>query len=102
VSTEINISGPVSDSVSIPSVQVVIQPVLTFFKPIQATAAQVDGYLTAEQAAECIGVSTETVRRLCRKRAITYTAVTATDYRFTRAHLDEYLQSRTVKRKSVR
>jgi excisionase family DNA binding protein len=101
MSTEISIDGPVSDGVPIPDVQVIIQPVLTFFKPITAPAS-VDGYLTAEQAAAHVGVSTETVRRLCRKRAITYTAVTATDYRFTRADLDEYLQSRTVKRKSVR
>jgi hypothetical protein len=63
MSTEIIIDGPVSDGVPLPF-QVVIQPTLTFFKPIQASAASVDGYLTAEQAAAYVGVSTETVRRL--------------------------------------
>ena len=65
MSTEISIDGPVSDGVSLPF-QVVIQPVLTFFKPIQATAAQVDGYLTAEQAANYLSVHVETLRKWVR------------------------------------
>jgi len=44
VEREWYIDGPVSDGVPIPSVQVVIQPVLTFFKPITAPAS-VDGYM---------------------------------------------------------
>jgi excisionase family DNA binding protein len=58
--------------------------------------------LTTEQAAEYLGICSETLRRKCKKRMITYIAVTPTDYRFIREHLDEYLQSHTVKRKSIR
>jgi hypothetical protein len=62
VEREWYIDGPVSDGVPIPSVQVVIQPVLTFFKPITAPAS-VDRYMTAEQAAEYIAVHAETLRK---------------------------------------
>jgi excisionase family DNA binding protein len=103
VSTEINIDGPVSDGVSLPF-EIVVQPILTVFRPVAAPTPEKPpgSLLTTEEAAEILSVVPETVRRLCQKRAITYTTVTATDYRFAREDLEEYLRSRTVKRKSIR
>jgi excisionase family DNA binding protein len=103
VSTEINIDGPVSDGVSLPF-EIVVQPTLTVFRPVAASTPEKPpgSLLSTEEAAAFLAISAETVRRLCRKRAITYTTVTATDYRFAREDLEEYLRSRTVKRKSIR
>jgi excisionase family DNA binding protein len=97
MSTEINIDGPVSDGVPLPF-QVVIQPVLTFFKPIQAPAAQVDGYLTAEQAANYLGVHVETLRKWVRLGTFPSIPLPGSgkDYRFTKELIDEWAKQRAL------
>jgi excisionase family DNA binding protein len=81
--------------------EIIIQPTITmtFFREIKPIGSDL---LNTEEAARHLGVSTETVRRLCRKRALTFTRVTATDYRFKRSQLDEYLASRTTERRAAR
>ena len=103
MSTEINIDGPVSDGVSLP-LHVVVQPTLTFFKPIAAPASSekpAGALLTTEEAAEFLAISAETLRRLCRRKTITFIRV-ASEYRFTKADLNEYVSSRRNRRKSAR
>jgi excisionase family DNA binding protein len=80
--------------------QINIQPTitLTFFREIKATGSDL---LNCEEAAQVLSVSIETVRRLCRKKALTFTKVTGTDYRFRRSDLGEYLASRTTVRKKL-
>jgi excisionase family DNA binding protein len=60
-----------------------------------------DGLRTTEQAAEFLSISTETLRRLCRKKAISFIKVTNSEYRFRKGDLDEYIASRNNRRKSV-
>jgi len=102
MSTEINIDGPVSDGVPLPF-QVVIQPTLTFFKPIAAPAPEKPpgSLLSTEEAAAFLAISAETLRRLCRRKAMTFIQV-ASEYRFTKADLNEYVSSRRNRRKSAR
>jgi excisionase family DNA binding protein len=97
MSTEIKIDGPVSDGVPIPSVQVVIQPVLTFFKPITAPAS-VDGYLIAEQAANYLGVHVETLRKWVRLGTFPSIPLPGSgkDYRFTKELIDEWAKQRAL------
>jgi len=97
MSTEIKIDGPVSEGVPLPF-QVVIQPVLTFFKPIQAPAAQVDGYLTAEQAANYLGVHVETLRKWVRLGVFPHIPLPGAgkNYRFSKTSIDEWARARTV------
>jgi excisionase family DNA binding protein len=80
--------------------EIIIQPTITytFFREIKPTGSDL---LNCEEAARHLSVSIETVRRLCRKRALTFTKVTGTDYRFRRSDLEEYLASRTTKRKKL-
>jgi excisionase family DNA binding protein len=81
-------------------IEIIIQPTIThfIFREIKPTGSDL---LACEEAAKYLSVSTETVRRLCRKRALTFTKVTGTDYRFRRSDLDEYLASRTTIRKKL-
>ena len=80
--------------------EITIQPTitLTFVREIKPIGNDI---LNCEEAAKHLSVSTETVRRLCRKRALTFTKVTGTDYRFRRSDLEEYLASRTTARKKL-
>jgi excisionase family DNA binding protein len=80
--------------------EIIIQPTitLTFVELLKPTGSDL---LNCEEAAQVLSVSIETVRRLCRKKALTFTRVTGTDYRFRRGDLDEYLESRTTKRKKI-
>jgi excisionase family DNA binding protein len=59
------------------------------------------GLWTTEEAADYLSISAETLRRLARARAIAFVAVTPRDYRFRREDLEEYVASRTNKRRSA-
>jgi excisionase family DNA binding protein len=100
---EFEIDGPVSDGVPLPF-QVVIQPTLTFFKPIQAAPASSEkppGALsTTEEAAAYLAISPETLRRLCRRKAITFVQIVHSEFRFDRKDLDEFIRSRKNRRKT--
>lgn len=102
MSTEISIEGQVSDGVPLPF-QVVVQPTLTFFKSVAApTPEKLPGsLLSTEEAAAFLAISAETLRRLCRRKAITFIQV-ASEYRFTTEDLNEYVSSRRNRRKSAR
>ena len=56
--------------------------------------------LTTEAAAEYLAIAAETLRRLCRHKAITFIQVTPSEYRFTVSDLEEYIASRRNKRAS--
>jgi excisionase family DNA binding protein len=56
--------------------------------------------LTTEEAADYIAVAPETLRRLCRAKAITFIQPTPSEYRFALADLEEYINSRRNKRAS--
>lgn len=56
--------------------------------------------LTTEEAAEYLAIAPETLRRLCRQKAITFIQVTPSEYRFTVSDLEEYIASRRNKRAS--
>jgi len=102
MSTEINIDGPVSDGVSLPF-EIVVRPTLTVFRQVTAsTPEKLPGsLLSTEEAAGFLAISAETLRRLCRRKAITFVQV-ASEYRFTKADLNEFISSRRTRRKSVR
>jgi excisionase family DNA binding protein len=102
MSTEINIDGPVSDGVSLPF-EIVVQRTLTIFKPVAAPNPQKPpGSLSStEEAAAFLAISAETLRRLCRRKAITFIQVSS-EYRFTKADLNEFIFSRRNRRKSAR
>jgi excisionase family DNA binding protein len=56
--------------------------------------------LSTEEAANYLGVSAETLRRLCRRKAITFVQITPSEYRFDLNDLKEYVDSRRNRRKS--
>ncbi|HEY2423415.1 MAG TPA: helix-turn-helix domain-containing protein, partial [Chthoniobacterales bacterium] len=56
--------------------------------------------LTTEQAADYLAIAPETLRRLCRQKAITFIQPTPSEYRFALADLKEYVSSRRNKRAS--
>ena len=56
--------------------------------------------LTTEAAAEYLAIAPETLRRLCRQKAITFIQVTPSEYRFSVSDLEEYIASRRNKRAS--
>jgi excisionase family DNA binding protein len=58
------------------------------------------GLLSTEAAAEHLAIAPETLRRLCRQKAITFIQVTPSEYRFTLSDLEEYIASRRNKRAS--
>jgi excisionase family DNA binding protein len=60
-----------------------------------------ESLLTTEEAASFLAISPETLRRLCRRKVITFIQV-ASEYRFTKADLNEYISSRRNRRKSLR
>ena len=102
MSTEINIDGPVSDGVSLPF-EIVVQPTFTVFRPVAAPTPEKPpgSLLSTEEAAAFLAISAETLRRLCRRKAITFIQVSS-EYRFTKADLNEFISSRRNRRKSVR
>jgi excisionase family DNA binding protein len=57
--------------------------------------------LSTEEAAAFLAVSSESLRRLSRRRAVTFIRVTPDEYRFHPDDLVEYVNSRRNKRKSV-
>jgi excisionase family DNA binding protein len=61
----------------------------------------VGSLLSTERAAEYLGVSPETLRRLCKRQVITFIRVTPHEYRFDLADLDEYKNSRRNRRRSA-
>jgi excisionase family DNA binding protein len=91
MSTEINIDCPVSDGVSLPF-EIVVQPTLTVFRPVAASTPEKPpgSLLSTEEAAAFLAISAETLRRLCRRKAITFIQV-ASEYRFTKADLNEFI-----------
>ena len=56
--------------------------------------------LTTEAAAEYLAIAPETLRRLCRQKAITFIQVTPSEYRFPLSDLEECIASRRNKRAS--
>jgi excisionase family DNA binding protein len=65
--------------------------------PIKPNAA----LLNTDEAAEYLSISAETLRRLCRRKAITFIQITPSEYRFSRKDLNEYVSSRRNRRKSA-
>ena len=59
------------------------------------------GLLSTEAAAKFLAISPESLRRLCRRKAINYLDIVPGEYRFDQADLDEYVNSRRHHRKSV-
>jgi excisionase family DNA binding protein len=57
--------------------------------------------LSTEEAAAYLGISTESLRRMCRRKAVTFSQVMPSEYRFHPDDLAEYVNSRRNKRKSV-
>lgn len=57
--------------------------------------------LSTDEAAQYLAISSETLRRMCRRKAITFIAVTPHEYRFAPVDLDEYVASRRNLRKSA-
>ena len=57
--------------------------------------------LNTDEAAEYLSISVETLRRLCRRKAITFIQITPSEYRFSREDLNEYVSSRRNRRKSA-
>jgi len=45
---------------------------------------------TADEAAEYLSISAETLRRFCRRKAVTFIQITSSEYRFSREDLNEY------------
>jgi excisionase family DNA binding protein len=66
-------------------------------KPTKPNAA----LLNTDEAAEYLSISAETLRRLCRRKAITFIQITPSEYRFSREDLNEYVSSRRKRRKSA-
>ena len=56
---------------------------------------------TTDEAADYLAISPETLRRLCRRRAITFIQITPSEYRFDLSDLKEYIDSRRNRRKSA-
>jgi excisionase family DNA binding protein len=61
----------------------------------------VGSLLSTERAAQYLDISPETLRRLCKRKVITFIRVTPHEYRFDLADLDEYKESRRNRRKSA-
>ena len=57
--------------------------------------------LSTEESAAFLSISPETLRRLCRRKAITFIQVTPSEYRFAIPDLEEYVASRRFRRKSA-
>ena len=55
--------------------------------------------LSTEEAATFLGISPESLRRLCRRKAITFIRITPDEYRFHPDDLTEYVNSRRNRRK---
>jgi excisionase family DNA binding protein len=87
---EINIDGPVSDGVPLPF-QVIVQPTLTFFKPVAAPTASVDAYLTADEAAAYLKVHPQTLRKWVRLEAFPRIPLPGkgNDFRFSKKAIDD-------------
>ena len=58
--------------------------------------------LNSEQAATYLNINVETLRRLCRRKAITFVQLVPGEYRFNREDLNEFIQSRRNKRKTIK
>jgi excisionase family DNA binding protein len=56
---------------------------------------------TTDEAAEYLAISPETLRRLCRRQAITSIQITPSEYRFDLPDLKEYIDFRRNRRKSA-
>jgi len=74
-------------------------PEIPFGRPPKKS--RTDGLLTTDEAADYLAISPETLRRLCRQKAITFVNPTPSEYRFRLANLDEYIASRTNRRRSA-
>jgi excisionase family DNA binding protein len=61
---------------------------------------ELGGLWNTEQAADYLSISAETLRRLCRRKAITFIQVTPSEYRFDLPDLVEYKEARRNRRKS--
>ena len=57
--------------------------------------------LSTERAAQYLDISPETLRRLCKRKVITFIRITPHEYRFDLADLEEYKNSRRNRRKSA-
>jgi excisionase family DNA binding protein len=54
--------------------------------------------LTTDEAADYLAIAPETLRRLCRAKAITFVQPTPSEYRFAMSDIKEYISSRRTKR----
>ena len=68
---------------------------------IEETPTKPNGtLLNTDEAAEYLALSAETLRLLCRRKAITFIQITPSEYRFAREDLNEHVSSRHNRRKS--
>ena len=57
--------------------------------------------LITKEAASYLAISPDTLRRLCRRKAITFIKITPSEYRFSQHDLDEYIAIRRNQRRSA-
>jgi excisionase family DNA binding protein len=67
---------------------------------LEKTTKPSGALLNTDEAAEYLSISAETLRRLCRRKAITFIQITPSEYRFFQEDLNEYISSRRNRRKS--
>ena len=88
-----------------PGVQVLIQPILTFFQALPGAAPEPKrppgSLLSSKEAATFLGVSVATLRRMCEDKAVTFIRVTAREYKFDPADLEAFKNSRRYKRQPL-
>ena len=84
-----------------PDVQVVVKPWMIITQQAEPPKERPPGLWNTEQAAEFLSISPETLRRLCRKKLITFILITPSEYRFAKDDLIEYADIRRNMRKSV-
>jgi excisionase family DNA binding protein len=101
VSAEIEFEGRISDGESLPYI-VTVQPTLIVFKPVPSPVPEKPpgALLSTEEAAALLAISPESLRRLCRRKAITFVQIINSEFRFDRKDLDEFIRSRKNRRKS--
>lgn len=78
------------------------EPVKTAPGPAPAAEPKPPGtLLSTEEAAAFLNISPESLRRLCRRKAVTFIQVMPREYRFHPDDLVEYVNSRRNRRKSI-
>jgi excisionase family DNA binding protein len=70
-------------------------------EPAPPPAPKPGSLLSTEEAAAFLGISPESLRRLCRRKAITFIQVLPGEYRFHQDDLAEYVDSRRNRRRDL-